>query len=46
MNILGYFIEKEIIFLAFFAVIFLFFIFALSGWIVALNLSKKYKRII
>ena len=45
MNILGYFIEKEIIFIAFFAIIFLFFIFSLSGWIVAVNLNKKYRRI-
>lgn len=46
MNILGYFIEKEIIVLALAIVILLFFIFSLSGWIIALNLKKKYKRIL
>lgn len=46
MYILGYFIEKEILLLTFGVVIFLFFIFSFSGWIIALNLRKKYKMIL
>lgn len=46
MNILGYYIETEIIILVIAAIILLFFIFSLSGWIIALNLRKKYKMIL
>lgn len=46
MEILGYYISKEILYLAFFAVIFLFFIFSFSGWVIALNLKKRYKKIL
>lgn len=46
MEFLGYYISKEILFLSFLGILFLFFLFSLSGWIIALNLKKKYKRIL
>lgn len=46
MQFLGYFIPRGYLILGFGVILLLFFIFSLSGWIIALNLRKKYKMIL